>query len=304
MIMKALASFIMQGGRQATIVVATTAMLSLLMPPLVVISAAAISLVTLREGSLSGAKVIIGATVAAALLGYIALGTPLVSLSYLCIMWLPIFVVSLVLRETTELSKALETLVLLGMMVTAGVYLMIDNPAELWAQSIQVVIEGLSEQQELPVTQEELNEGLAFWSQYVTGMVVGGTLISLLMSLLLGRWWQGLLFNPGGFNEEFRRVRLLPRDAIVFGALIVVASFFDGQLAELLWNLDIQVLLLFLIVGVSVVHVVIKNKGGSAFLLFGFYVAIFFVPHLMFPLVCIGLSDVWMDWRQRFGSQT
>ena len=74
----------------------------------------------------------------------------------------------------------------------------------------------------------------------------------------------------------------------------------DGQFAEYILNLDIQVLLLFFIVGVSVVHVVIKGRGGSRYLLFVFYMAIFFVPHLILPLVLIGLSDVWMDWRQRF----
>lgn len=303
MILKALASFIMQGGRQAVIVVATSAILSLLMPPFVVISAAAISLVALREGFASGVRVLIGASVAAALIGYIILGTPLVALSYLCIMWLPVFMVSLVLRETGQLLLALECLVVLGMIAVVGFYLTIDNPAELWTQGIQSVIEGLAEEQDLPVTQIELKEGLAFWSRYMTGIVVAGTLISLLLSLLLGRWWQGLLFNPGGFDEEFRHVRLLPRDAIAFVALFAFASLFDNQLAEVLWNLDIQILLLFFIVGVSVVHVVVKEKSGSRFLLFGFYVAVFFVPHLMLPLVLIGLSDVWMNWRQRLVSK-
>ncbi|MDX2427020.1 MAG: DUF2232 domain-containing protein, partial [Cycloclasticus sp.] len=211
--MKAVASFIMQGGRQATVVVATLAILSLLMPPLVIISTAAVCLVTLREGFADGARLLIGATVATALIGYMLLGTPLVSISYLCIMWLPAFLVSLVLRETGELNKALECLVLLGMIAVTAVYLSLSNPAELWVAGIQDVIKSLSEQGDLALTQDQLQEALEFWSHYITGMVVAGTLISLLMSLLLGRWWQGLLFNPDGFEEEFRNFRLLPRDA-------------------------------------------------------------------------------------------
>ncbi|PHS73486.1 MAG: hypothetical protein COB22_01995 [Cycloclasticus sp.] len=298
--MKALALFIMKGGRQATIVVATTAILSLLMPPMVVLSTAAVCLVGLREGAADGFRLIIGATVATALIGYVLLGTPLVSLSYLCIMWLPALLVSLVLRETAQLNKALEGLIVLGMLAIAGFYLYIDNPAQLWAEGIREVVVSLSEQQDLPVTQTELQEGLAFWSQYVTGVIVAGTLISLLMSLLLGRWWQGLLFNPGGFDEEFRSLRLLPRDGMLFIVLTGLALLLDGQVSELFWNLDIQILLLFLMVGMSVVHVILKNKSGNRFLIFGFYVAVFFVPHLMLPLVVIGLSDVWMNWRQRF----
>ncbi len=298
--MKALATFIMQGGRQATVVVATMAILSLLMPPLLIVSVAAVCLVTLRNGPIDGLRVLIGSTVATALIGYILLGTSLVSLTYLFIMWLPAFFVSMVLRQTGELNKALETLVVLGMLVVTAVYLTVGDPAQLWASGIQDVVTSLTEQQELPVTQAELQEGLEFWSQYITGIVVAGTLVSLLVSLLLGRWWQGLLFYEGGFDKEFSHLRLLPRDGLVFALLIVIASLLDGQFAEFIWNLDIPILLLFFIVGISVIHVVIKNRGGGRYLLAVFYLAVFFVPHLMLPLVLIGLSDVWVDWRQRF----
>jgi hypothetical protein len=298
--MKAIATFIMQGGRQATVVVATMAVLSLLMPPLLIVSVAAVCLVTLRNGSVEGLKVLVGSTVATALISLMLLGTSLVSFTYLFIMWLPAFLVSMVLRETGQLNKALEFLVVLGMLAVVGIYLTLDNPAQFWAVGIQDVLKNLAEQQELVVTQAELEEGLAFWSQYITGVVVAGSLVSLLMSLMLGRWWQGLLFNAGGFDKEFSHFRLLPRDGIVFVVFMALGMLLEGSFAELVWNLDIQVLLLFFIVGISVVHVVIKNRGGSRYLLGGFYVAVFFVPHLIFPLVLIGLSDVWMDWRYRF----
>jgi len=302
--MKALASFIMQGGRQATIVVATMAILSLLMPPLVIISVAAVCLVTLRNGSVDGLRVLIGATVATALIGYIVLGTSIVAFSYLFMMWLPAFLVSLVLRQTGQLNLALECLVVLGMVAVFGVYIAIDNPAQLWMTGIHDALNALSEQQPLPIGDDELKAGVELWSHYITGLVVAGTLCSLLMSLLLGRWWQGLLFNAGGFDEEFRHFRLLPRDGLAFVVLMAMAFLLDGFPAELIWNLDIQLLLLFLIVGVSVVHVVIKSKSSSRYLLFSFYVMVFFVPHLILPLIVIGLSDVWMNWRQRFIAKT
>ncbi len=297
--MKAIATFIMQGGRQATIVVATMAILSLLMPPLLIVSVAAVCLVTLRNGAVEGLKVLVGSTVATALMSFMLLGTSLVSFTYLFVMWLPAFLVSMVLRDTGQLNKALEFLVVLGMLAVAGVYLTLDIPAQFWLIGIQEVLKSLTEQQELSITQAELEDGLVFWSQYITGVVVAGTLVSLLMSLMLGRWWQGLLYNAGGFNEEFSHFRLLPRDGIVFVVLMALGVLLDGSFAELVWNLDIQVLLLFFIVGISVVHVVIKNRGGSRYLLGFFYIAVFFVPHLVIPLVLIGLSDVWMDWRYR-----
>lgn len=298
--MKALASFIMQGGRQATVVVAVLAILSLLVPPVVIVSVAALCLVTLRNGAAEGIRVIIGASVATALMGYVLLGTPMISLTYLFVMWLPAFLVSLVLRETGKFNVALECLVLLGIVAVIGIYLMVDNPSQQWAVGIQDVIGKISQQQDLLVTQEELRIGIDFWSQYITGIVIAGSLASLVMSLLLARWWQGMLYNPGGFSEEFSGIRLLPRDGIVFVALMLSAVLLNNSLGELLWNMDIPVLLLFLMVGMSVVQGIVKKKRKGRFFLIVFYVAVFFVPHLMLPIVLIGLSDVWMDWRQRF----
>ena len=169
--MKALATFIMQGGRQATVVVAVLAVLSLLFPPLVIFSVAALCLVALRNGAAEAARVIIGATVATALMGLVLLGTPVISLTYLFVLWMPAYLVSLVLRETGQFSKALEVLVLLGMIAVLGVYMMVDNPSEQWALGIQSAIGKISQQQELPVTQEELNAGIEFWSHYITGIV-------------------------------------------------------------------------------------------------------------------------------------
>lgn len=302
--MKALATFIMQGGRQATVVVATLAILSLLMPPIIIISVAALCLVTLRRGAAEGARVMVGSTVATALIGYVLLGSPVVSLTYLCIMWLPAFLVALVFRETGKFNKALECLVLLGMLAVLGIYLMVDSPSQQWVMGIEGAIKTISQQQDLLLTEGELRLGIEFWSHYMTGIVVAGSLASLVMSLLLARWWQGLLYNPGGFSEEFAKIRLVPRDAIVFIVLIVAAVSLNNELSELLWNLDIPMLLLFLMVGMSVVQGIVKKKSKGQFFLFAFYVAVFFIPHLMLPIVLIGLSDVWLDWRQRFNSNT
>jgi len=290
----------MQGGRQATIVVATFAMLSLLMPPLIVLSTAALCLVTLRNGGAEGVKVVIGSTVATSLLGYISLGTPFLSFSYLFIMWLPALVISLVLRETRQLNKALEVLVGLGMLAVIGIYAFVDSPAQQWVTQIQVVVDTISQQESLSVSKTELQTLLEFWSHYITGLVIAGSLTSLMVSLLLGRWWQGLLYNPGGFGEEFSQFRLLQRDAVIFIVLMVVAYLMSDEYAEMIWNLDIQVLLLFLVAGTSVVQAILKAKGKGRFWLLSFYVVLFFVPHLILPLVLIGLSDVWMNWRQRF----
>ena len=52
--MRGLASFVMRGRGQATLVVATTAVLSALVPPVSWLSSGGVALVTLRRGGLEG----------------------------------------------------------------------------------------------------------------------------------------------------------------------------------------------------------------------------------------------------------
>lgn len=290
----------MQGGRQATAAIVALATLSFLIPPLVVVSVAAICLVTLRKGPTEASQVLIGSTVGLALMGYLIVGTPLVAISYLLVMWLPAYIAALVLRETTSFNTALECLVLLGVIAVVGVYVSVDDPAQQWLVNIQAVAENLGQEQELPISKVELQESIQFWSKYMTGLVLAGSIVSVVVGLMLGRWWQGLLYNPGGFSDEFSQLRMPQRDAVIFGILMLAAFFLEGELAEIVWNIDIQALLLFIMVGVSVIRTIIVKSGKSPVMLLVFYIALFFVPHLMFPVVLVGLSDVWVDWRRRF----
>ena len=298
--MKSIASFIMLGGRQATIIVATMAILSLILPPIVILSTAAVCLVTLRNGLVAGIQVIVASTVATALLGYLLLGTPMVALSYLLILWLPGLLGAYVLRQSRQLAKALEAFIVLGMLAVVGIYIFVDNPAQQWINALQMGVDVISQQQELPVTKEDLEQAILFWSNYMTGAVVAGSVMGLTLSLFLARWWQGMLYNPGGFYDEFKAISLLKRDGVVFVALLLIATLMTGDIAEIAWNLNIQILMLFVIIGTSVVHVVVKNRSNNKYLLFGIYVVLFLVPHLIVPIVVIGLSDVWMSWRERF----
>lgn len=302
--MKAIASFIMQGGRQATIVAALMAIASIIAPPLVVLSTATVCLVTLRNGFSEGARVVVGASVGTALLGYILIGTPFVALSYLVVLWLPALFGSYVLRQTKELAKAIELFVIFGMVAVISIYGFVDNPAEQWLLAITNIVENLNQQEDLPVAKEELLMGVEILSHYITGAIVAGSVISLTLSLYLGRWWQGLLYNPGGFYDEFKQLNLLKRDGLLFVGLLAAAMVFNGIVSEVAWNLNLQILMLFLMIGMSVVHVIAKSGSKSNYRLIAVYVVIFFVPHLMILIVLIGLSDVWMNWRKRLTKES
>ncbi len=49
----------------------------------------------------------------------------------------------------------------------------------------------------------------------IAGMMGAGTAMSAVLCLLLARYWQAALYNPGGFGEEFQALALPGVDALV-----------------------------------------------------------------------------------------
>src|SRR5690606_39352678 len=58
----------------------------------------------------------------------------------------------------------------------------------------------------------------------VLGGVLGAThMLMALISLMIGRYWQGGLYNPGGFRQEFHQLRLPVMSSIGLLVLVVLA---------------------------------------------------------------------------------
>jgi len=45
--------------------------------------------------------------------------------------------------------------------------------------------------------------------QFLTVLVVTAFFLCMVLSVFLGRWWQAVLYNPGGFKTEFHAFRLI-----------------------------------------------------------------------------------------------
>ena len=97
--MNFLAAYIMRGRMQAMMVASSLALLSLILPPVSIVSSASVALVTLRRGANEGLFVLVCACLSAALLGFFLFGNFQFALLYGLVLWLPIWVISIVLRE-------------------------------------------------------------------------------------------------------------------------------------------------------------------------------------------------------------
>jgi hypothetical protein len=295
---KILADYIMRGRTQAIIVASTLALLSLKFPPISVLSSASVALVTLRYGALEGLYILLGAGIAAALLGFFAIDNYQFALFYALLLWLPVWVISIILREGRRLSLAVEIAVFIGILGVAGFYLYEPDPAAMWAGLLEQMIQ----QTQAPI--KDTKVWIDNFAHYMTGLFAAGTVFSLLFGLFLGRWWQSLLFNPGGFKEEYLALGAGPKLATASLAILAAAFFTTGMLSEIAWNMTILLFTLYTVIGTSVLHVVFSQTKMSRFAVPMFYATLILVPQVLPPVAIVGLIDAWLNIRKKNSNQS
>jgi hypothetical protein len=292
-----LAAYIMRGRLQAMIVASSLALLSLIMPPVSIVSSASVALVTLRRGAFEGLYVLVCSSAAASLLGLFLLGSYQFALLYSMVLWLPVWLISIVLREGRHLSLAVEFAVLIGVLGVVGFYLYEAEPAAMWKEALSHMVPP-----NVPV--DEIQRTLDVLSHYMTGVAAAGTVFGLLFGLFLGRWWQSVLYNPGGFKQEFLSLHTKPR--LAMGSIVVVAVAWasSGALSEVAWNMTILLFVLYTCIGTAVLHAVFASMKLGRYLVPMFYLTLFLIPHAMLPVALVGLSDAWMNLRNKISNQT
>jgi hypothetical protein len=282
----------MRGRLQAMIVASTLALLSLVMPPVSIVSSASVALVTLRRGALEGLIILVCSSAAAGLLGFFLLGNFQFALLYVIVLWVPVWLISIVLREGRHLSLAVEIAVLIGMVGVIVFYLYHAEPAVMWKRVLTQMVPANA-----PV--ENIQHTIDILSHYMTGVVAAGTVFGLLFGLFLGRWWQSVLYNPGGFRQEFLSLNTKPRLALGSVAVVAIAWTSSGVISEIFWNITILLFVLYTCIGTAVLHTVFASMKWGRYMVPMFYVTLFLIPHAMLPVALVGLSDAWMDLRKK-----
>lgn len=294
--MQALAAYVMRGRSQAALVASASAVLSLLVPLLGILSAATVALVTLRQGTTEGLVVGGFAGLASGLLVYLALGSPLPAIGLALALWLPVWVLAGVLRVTRRVDLTLQVGALVGLLILVGVHLAVADPAAFWAELLEPLRQGLVEGQVMDETASQAM--MASIGRWMTAAFAATFYFQMLLALLLGRWWQGLLYNPGGFGTEYRALRIHPALGVLgLGLLLALIVGIGGQpIAELL----ILLTPLYFLQGVAVVHGLAHGFKLARGWLVGFYaLLVLAMPHAEILVAGLGLADTLVNVRAR-----
>ena len=130
----------------------------------------------------------------------------------------------------------------------------------------------------------------------LTGLLAALLQITTLLSLMLGRYWQALLYNPGGFGLEFRALRFSPAPAMVLLAGMLLAPSLGVQAAMLAPLCSVPLVF----AGIALVHGLVAQNRMSRFWLVGLYVTLALFMQLLYPLLAIlAIVDSLFDFRGR-----
>ena len=239
---------------------------------------------------------------ATAVLSQLVIGNFQVGFGYSLFVWLPALLIATLLRLSGQISIVFETSILVGAFGIFIFYLYNSDPTDLWETGLKNSFQPLLERAAGEIDINQLNEGISFISHYMTGILAAATVLSMASALLLARWWQALLFNPGGFRKEFLGLRVHSRMSYFCLILISLALASSGTLSEFAFNMCILMFVLYLAVGVAVLHYLISVTTAKRFLLTTMYLVLFFIPHALLPVMLLGLTDTWLDWRSKVPS--
>lgn len=281
--MRALAEYIMRGRRQAALAVGLTAAL----PLLFWLSAAGASLVLLRKGLAQSASIIAWALVPAVV--WALYGDP-----YVLLVIGGSLLMAQVLRESASWLRVLLASLVVGLGSAWVLSVTFADSIDQLAGLLQESMPGLFDEAWQQLDGEAQARLLELLRPVLTGLMAAVAQMLALAALVLARYWQALLYNPGGFGQEFRSIRL---PAAVAGLLVMgmlLAPRLSAQAAVVMPLCAIPLG----VAGVALVHGVVARYNMGRFPLIGFYVGMFLFAQLLYPLLIIlALADSVFDFR-------
>lgn len=287
--MSLLAQFIMKGQFRAILLAGILGGFSQRFPPLAIFSSVIVSMYIMRKGEAEGLVVLIGTAAITFVMSFyiesrLGLDFP-VALGLL----IPVYLCSRVLRATESQGYAITAAAACSAVFAFSVQLITGDAILWWSGWLETVVENVR-----GATYEGFEEdGTIMVMNGLVAILLG---LSTISSILIARWMQSILYNPGGFKAEFQLIQI-PR-LFLYGLIVLILVFAALQ-SSLMGDLLIIGAMMYFFQGLATLHYnVNKQKRSSAFLLPP-YLLLFMVPQfVVIGLACVGVSDTFLNYRK------
>ncbi len=294
-----LANYSMQGRIQAITVASACAFLSLLFPPVSVVSSATVALVTLRRGANEGGYVLVTSTLICVLLGFLVDNYQF-ALFFGLLLWVPIWLVSIVLREFRDLFLAVEFAFTMVSGAVVLAYLFQPDLAIVWQTLLNGLLEPVLVKSNPGADLKAIQYSLSLFYRFIiTGLIAQIYSVMLLASLFLARWWQAALYNPGGFAKEYLAVKCQPQLAVLTLVIFGIGLLANDVVGQVCSAIVLLLLTLYAFVGTTILHCVCRSLKSARFAVPVLYVTLLIIPYMIMLAALIGLVDTWLNLRTK-----
>ena len=279
--MKALAEFILRGRLQALVV----ALIGSFFP---LISSAAIALVSLCKGAKEGTLLFLWVSLALVLAQRAGAENSLLTAVSISSLGIMVFTAS-VHRVLASWQWTLLATVLVAVICAQGFGLFMGS-------SVTALVATAQEMLNAVTSEEQTRSSVSLTESMVLGLIATILAVGSVMSLMLARWWQAGIKNPGGFQKEFHSFAIDANIAVMLILVLIAGQFFSKNTQ--IWA-DLAALPL-LIAGIALVHYVVKLfNQGKQWLAFLYAGIIMLGKPVALILVVLGLTDSLIDLRSK-----
>ena len=295
--MRVLAEFAMKSRGRAVGAVSGFGVAGLFLPPVALLSSALLALVGLRVGPGQALLVMVLSAIilGLAMFALIPEAPLFAGMVAGVVQWVPVVLLAELLRRTLSWRITLQVAAAVAGFGVLLVHGLAPDLESLWADLGIALLGPLVEGSDAGA--RELEAGLRRAAPYLTGVVAAILVLGLALSMILGRYWQALLYNPGAFGAEFRALQF---GRFTSAATVVLAA--SGHLGPVPLATELAVILavLFFLQGIALMHALTRRQGMNSFWLVGMYVLMALaLPQMFLLLATIGVIDAWADIRSR-----
>ena len=275
-----LASFIMRGRVHASAVAALGNALPLITP-------ATIGLVALRKGFSEGVLICLWGLLPVFLTYFYSDSNQFFVLLTAC-NFLNVLLVCGILRYRGDWEMTLVSLVIISIILMGSLLLIFQQDFEVLVQRLIEVFEEASRQTNI--------ESLKIEKSSIAVFTTWTIILNTFLGLVIARWWQSIIFNPGGFKKEFQGIRLNRKLLILIFSILILSSAIFNQYSN--W----AYLSIFPLVvgGLSLFHWLVNEKHlGKVPIIFTYVFMVLFTPFVILILALLGTVDSFYNVRQK-----
>lgn len=287
-----LAEWAMRGRGQALGCIVILLITSPIIWPNSILAAAILALVTLRIGEQQGIQLMLWSLLPLMVLSYMGELMPGLMLSFSLLM-------AVVLRRSQSWPVVLMLSTIAALLLALLVYQFAQETLDTYLSVFEKMLDELKN--DADAKQIEAYEA---FSTIISREFFAGTLalllsISSFLAMILARYWQAALYNPGGFQQEFHQLRMSQVWAVLSLLAAVYLLSLGKQYVSWVW----LVLFPMIVSGFALFHAAAKRKNLRKHWYVIFYIIVLFgdIPKMI--LVLLALTDSFANLRQKLSEQ-